>query len=179
MSDRTPLPWRLTQAEQRQLIRDALAKDPTLPDQRIARVIGCSDKTVARVRAAAGVGPYRCHRDRHLPGTPPPTKRQLRNQIAALRDELGNERSLRINAEQALAIERATPPAPLPVPPLANAPQAAEASATPPPLDSTRPPKLDLRRPYGEIWKGGSYPTLIQDGFLFSASGEYIGPQKC
>ena len=57
MSDRIPLRWRLSQAEQRQLIRDALAQDPSLPDLRIARAIGCAASTVARVRAGEGVAP--------------------------------------------------------------------------------------------------------------------------
>jgi hypothetical protein len=49
-------PSRLTQAEQRELIRAALAGNPTLPDLRIARAIGCAATTVARVRRSSPVG---------------------------------------------------------------------------------------------------------------------------
>jgi hypothetical protein len=111
MSDRTPLPWRLTQATQRQLIRAALAQDPTLPDRRIAQAIGCADTTVARVREAAGVAPYRRHRDRRPSGKAQTSRRLLRAEIAALTEELAQERSLRIKAEQALvSVRQAAPP---------------------------------------------------------------------
>jgi hypothetical protein len=45
-------PPRLTQAEQRELIRAALAGDPNLPDLRTARAIGCAVTTVARCAGA-------------------------------------------------------------------------------------------------------------------------------
>jgi hypothetical protein len=111
-------PRRLTQAEQRELIRAALARDPTLPDLRIARVIGCAANTVARVREAAGVAPYRRHRDRQLSGNGQTSKRVLRAEIVALTEELVRERSLRVRSEQALAAVRAAvPQAPLIPPP--------------------------------------------------------------
>jgi hypothetical protein len=101
-------PWRLTQAEQRKLIRAALARDPALPDLRIARAIGCAATTVARVRKAAGVAPYRRHRDRRPSGNAQISRRVLRAEIVALTEELTRERSLRVKAEQALANVRAT-----------------------------------------------------------------------
>jgi hypothetical protein len=84
VSEPTTLPRRLTQATQRELIRAALAKDPTLPDLRIARAIGCADTTVARVREADGVPPYCRHRDRRPPSDAPASRRLLREQIAML-----------------------------------------------------------------------------------------------
>jgi hypothetical protein len=98
---------RLTQREQRELIRATLARDPTLPDVRIARAIGCAATTVARVREAAGVAPYRRHRDRRPSGDAPASRRLLPAEIVALNEELARERSLRIRAEQALATVRA------------------------------------------------------------------------
>jgi hypothetical protein len=119
-------PRRLTQAEQRKLIRAALARDPTLPDLRIARAIGCAATTVARVREAAGVAPYLRHRDRCPPPAVQMTKRLLREQIATLQSELAAERTRRMNAEQALTALRASVPAtraaPAPRPPLAVPP---------------------------------------------------------
>src|SRR5262249_26796617 len=114
VSEPATMPRRLTQAEQRELIRAALAKDPTLPDLRIARVIGCAANTVARVREAAGVAPYRRHRDRRpLNDTQAASKRLLRAKIVALTEELARERNLRIKAEQALAtVPAAVPQAP-------------------------------------------------------------------
>jgi hypothetical protein len=110
VSEPATTPRRLTQAEQRELIRAALAKDPTLPDLRIARVIGCAATTVARVREAAGVAPYRRHCDRRPSGNGQTSKRVLRAEIVALTEELARERSLRIEAEQVLATVRAAPP---------------------------------------------------------------------
>jgi hypothetical protein len=103
-------PRRLTQAEQRELIRAALARDPTLPDLRIARAIGCAATTVARVREAAGVAPYRRHRDRRPSGNAQTSKRLLRAKIVALTEELARERSRRMKAEQAVAATPAFAP---------------------------------------------------------------------
>ena len=114
VSEPTTLPRRPTQATQRELIRAALAQDPTLPDRRIARAIGCADTTVARVREADGVPPYRRHRDRRPSGDAPTSRRQLREEIAMLTSELAQERRRRIEAEQALAAVHAAPPAALP-----------------------------------------------------------------
>jgi hypothetical protein len=114
VSEPATLPRRLTQATQRQLIRAALAQDPTLPDRRIARAIGCADTTVARVRKADGVPPYRRHRDRRPSGDAPASRRQLREEIAMLTSELAQERRRRIEAEQALAAVHAALPAALP-----------------------------------------------------------------
>jgi hypothetical protein len=110
VSEPATMPRRLTQAEQRELIRAALARDPTLPDLRIARVIGCAANTVARVREAAGVAPYRRHRDRRPLNDTQASKRLLRAKIDALTEELARERSLRIKAEQAVATVRAAVP---------------------------------------------------------------------
>jgi hypothetical protein len=128
-------PWRMTQAKQRELIRAALAKDPTLPDLRIARVVGCAATTVARVRDAAGVAPYRRHRDRRRTDTIQVTRRQLQEQIAALANEMARERSLRIEAERALSELRTSPPAATPSIPSSPPPPAAR-PAPPPPRDS-------------------------------------------
>jgi hypothetical protein len=125
----TTTPWRLTQAEQRELIRAALAKDSTLPDLRIAHAIGCATTTVARVREAAGVAPYRQHRDRRPSGNVQTSKRLLRAKIAALTDELARERSLRMKAEQALATVRAAVPQ---APPIVHRPPTAAAEPAPP-----------------------------------------------
>jgi hypothetical protein len=100
---------RLTQAKQRELIRATLVKDPTLPDLRIARVIGCAVTTVARVREAVGVVPYRRHRDRRQSAAAQVTKEQLLEQIAAVTSELARERRRRIAAEQALAADGSSP----------------------------------------------------------------------
>ena len=94
---------RLTQVEQRALIRAALAKHPLLPDLRIARAVGCAASTVARVREAAGVPPYRRHRDRRPSTAIQVTKRLLREQIETLSRRLAEERELRLKVEQVLA----------------------------------------------------------------------------
>jgi hypothetical protein len=119
-------PWRLTQAEQRKLIRAALARDPSLPDLRIARSIGCAATTVARVREAAGVAPYRRHRDWRPSRNAQISRRVLRAQIVALTEELTRERSLRVKAEKALATARATPTSAPPPNSICQAPPSVE-----------------------------------------------------
>jgi hypothetical protein len=143
MRDPGTTPRRLTQAEQRELIRAALTRDPTIPDLRIARAIGCAATTVARVREAVGVAPYRRHRDRRPSGNGQTSKRVLRAQIVALTEELTRERSLRIEAEQVLATVRAAPPPASPTISVYRPPTGAEpAAALPRDLAMGRPAQV-------------------------------------
>jgi hypothetical protein len=124
-------PRRMSQVKQRELIRAALAKDPTLPDLRIARAVGFAATTVARVREAAGIAPYCRHRDRRPPPVVQVTKGQLCERLAALSHYLEREQSLRIEAERALAAFRANPP------------DMRDAQVSRPPLSPPPPPATD------------------------------------